>query len=265
MKHPALVAALVVVAGFGAEAYAQDGMLVLKARRWQAEIDGTLQVDSDSIAGTEVDFQDTFGLDDEESFNELHLTIGFLGKVNLQYLTVTIEGSETVSQDIQFGDVVFTVGTTVDTKVEFDLYTAMWQFGATLPVLPGFLSVGLGAQAGLKYLDIAAESHDGFGNEEEGELQAPVPVVGVYARATVSRFATIDFQIHGIRIPDNWGLDGEATFFDATLALDLNIAFVFAGVGYRMLHLDVDFDDGDNEFNTDFDVEGLFFEVGVGF
>ena len=60
-------------------------------------------------------------------------------------------------------------------------------------------------------------------------------------------------------------MDDEATFFDATIALDLNVAFVFAGIGYRILHLDVDFDDGDNEFQTDFDLEGMFFEVGVGF
>src|SRR5688572_25697696 len=149
MKLPALAAMLVLTAGFGAEAFAQDGMLVLKARRWQAEMDGTLQVDDDGIAGTEIDFQDTFGIEDKEDFNELHLTIGFLGKMNLQYLTGKFEGSDTVTQDVRFGDVVFTVGTEVDTKVEFDLYTALWQIGVTLPVFPG-VSVGLGGQVGIK-------------------------------------------------------------------------------------------------------------------
>jgi hypothetical protein len=265
VNHRAWLAAAVLIAWGGAEAAAQDSMIALKARRWQAEIEGTIQVDDDSLSGSEIDFEDTFGVTDEEDINELHLTLGFLGRLNLQYLKGKFEGSETLTADIRFGDIVFTVGNRVDAEVELEAYTAIWQIGGRIPLFKG-MDLGVGGIVGAKYFEIFASARDQFGNEEEVDLQAPFPVIGAYAGLNFSRFATLEFQAHGIKVPSSLDLGGEGLFFDATIALDVKVGFVFAGVGYRIMHLDLDYDEGgDSEAHADFEIKGLFFEAGIAF
>lgn len=265
MNQRAHVAVAILIAWGGAEAAAQDSLVSMKARRWTAEIEGTIQVDDNNTSGSVIDFEDTFGVTDEEDFDELHLTIGFLGRLNLQVLKGSFEGSETMTADIQFGDIVFTLGTRVDAEMEFEVYTAIWQIGGTIPLFKG-VGLGVGGILGVKYLEIVASAEDTFGNSEEAEVQAPFPVIGGYVGLSVTRFVSLEFQIHGLKIPSSWDLGGEALFFDATVALDVRVSFVFAGVGYRLMHLDIDYDeDEESEAHVDLDMTGLFFEVGVAF
>src|SRR5688572_15001361 len=104
MKSATAVIACLVVSGAGLDAFAQDGMIAVKIRRWQSEIKGEIQVDDDGLDGSGIDVDDTFGFDDKEDFDELHVTMGLplIGRFNYQYLRGDYEGARTLSADIIF-------------------------------------------------------------------------------------------------------------------------------------------------------------------
>src|SRR5688572_5463842 len=138
-----LSAALVLIA-VAAEASAQS--IGARVRRWEAEIRGDIQVDDDGLDGTNVDVDDTFGFDDEEDFDELHVTMGLplLGKFNYQFLRGEYEGTRTLTANINFGCSTFAASTSIDAKLDFQAHTLLWQFGASTPGVIG-ADVGAGA------------------------------------------------------------------------------------------------------------------------
>jgi hypothetical protein len=244
---------------------AQAGGIAAKVRQWDAEIDGSLAVEDDGIGGTNVDVDSTFGFDEEETFDELHLTMGLpvIGRFNFQFLRGEYEGSQIISQDFTFAGSTFTASTRIDAKLEFEAYTLLWQFGGSTPGVIG-ADVGAGGIAGLKYFDLRATVDDEFGNSEEAEVRAPIPVVGAYFRTNLASFLAFEAQIHGIKFFDTLNIGLTGTFYDLTVALDVKFSGLFAGIGYRIMVLDVEYDRGD-EAEVDMDLTGYFFEAGLSF
>lgn len=247
------------------DAAAQDGTIGARIRQWNAEIDGSLEADDDNIDGTNVDVDSTFGFDEEEKFDELHLTMGLpiIGRFNFQYLRGEYEGSSTVSQDFNFAGTTFTASSRIDSKLEFEAYTLLWQFGASTPGVVG-ADVGAGGIAGVKYFDIRAMVNDEFGNSEEAKIRAPIPVVGAYFRTNLASFLAVEAQIHGIQFFDTFNTGLKGTFYDLTFAVDVKISGLFAGVGYRFFVMDVEYENG-ADAEVDIEMTGYFFEAGLSF
>jgi hypothetical protein len=250
----------------GTEAFAQDGALAAKVRRWMAEMKGDISVDGSGLDGTSIDVDSTLGLDGQEGFDEVQVTMGLpiIGKFNFQYLRGGYEGSSVLSSDITFGGTTFAASSQVDTKIDFETYTLLWSFGATTPGAIG-ADVGAGAIAGIKYLDIQADMHDQSGLSEDADINAPIPVIGAYVRANLLKFLSVEAQVHGIKYFDTFNTGLTGTFYDATIAADLKMAGLFAGVGYRLYHFDVEYENGDDEADVKIDLSGFFFEAGFSF
>ena len=265
MKLSAAIYAFLVTALLGLDAAAQDGTLAAKVRRWQADLRGDIKVDDSGISGTSIDVDSTLGFDSTEDFDELHVSmkLPIIGGFNFQYMRGGFEGTSLLTSDITFGGTTFTASTQVDSELDFETYTLLWQFGATTPgVIGGGMAAG--AIAGIKYFDIHAEIHDNFGNSEDADVNAPVPVIGAYVRLSLLKFLSVEAQVHGIKYFDTFNLGVEGTFYDATIAVDVKVMGLFAGAGYRFYHLDFEYDDG-SDAEVEFDLEGLFFEAGFSF
>jgi hypothetical protein len=247
----------------GLDAAAQT--IGVKVRRWEAEIQGDIQVDDDGFDGTGIDVDDTFGFDEEEDFDELHLTMGLpiIGRFNFQYLKGDYEGARTLSGNITFAGTTFTASTQIDAKLEFEAYTLLWQFGASTPGVLG-ADIGAGGIAGVKYFDIVAQVDDDFGNSEETRIRAPLPVIGAYVRTNLASFLAFEAQVHGIKFLDNFNLGLSGIFYDATVAVDVKFSGLFAGVGYRLMKLDVEYENG-NDAKAELDLTGMFLEAGLSF
>ena len=250
----------------GVEAFAQDGTIAAKVRRWMAEMKGDITVDGGGIDGTSIDVDDTLGLDEQESFNEIHVTMGLpiIGKFNFQYMRGGFEGSNVLTADITFGGTTFSASDQVDTKIDFESYTLLWSFGATTPGAVGS-DVGAGAIAGIKYLNIQADMHDQTGLSEDAHINAPIPVIGAYVRVNLLKFLSVEAQVHGIKYFDTFNTGLTGTFYDATIAADLKFSGLFAGVGYRLYHFDVEYEKGDDDSEVKLDLTGFFFEAGFSF
>lgn len=249
---------------WAADAAAQ-GSIGVRARRWQAELSGDLKVDDDGSSGSEIDASHTLGFDDKEDFNEIHLTMGLpiLGRFNFQYLKGEFDGTNTLTSDITFGGSTFTATTQIDSELDFEAYTLLWQFGASAPGVVG-ADVGAGGIAGLKYFNIQAMIEDRFGNSEEAEIKGPLPVIGAYFRTNLASFLALDAQVHGIKFFDTFNLGLEGLFYDFTVGVDVKIKGLFAGAGYRLFVLDLDYENSE-DVKVDIEMDGFYFEAGLSF
>ena len=236
-----------------------------KVRRWEAEIKGDIRVDDEGLEGTNVDVDETFGFDEEEDFDELHVTLGLpiIGRFNYQYLRGEYEGEKTLTANFNFGGQTFAASTRIDARLDFQAHTILWQFGANTP---GFIGadVGAGMVAGIKYFDIVAEVDDEFGNQEDTKIKAPVPVIGAYARFALASFIAVEAQVHGISFFDTFDTGLKGIFYDATLAVDVKFKGLFVGAGYRIMRMDVEYENS-TDVDVDLELNGIFFEAGFAF
>src|SRR5262245_21935239 len=265
MKLSAAMSAFLLTVLLGIDAAAQDGTISAKVRRWKADLQGDIKADDNGLSGSNVDVDSTLGFDTEENFDELHISMGLpiLGRFNFQYMKGGFEGTTVLTSDITFGGSTFTKDTEVDSELDFETYTLLWQLGASTPGVIGG-GVSAGGIAGIKYFDLHAKVGDRFGNSEDADINAPVPVIGAYVRLSLLKFLSIEAQVHGIKYFDTFGLGIEGTFYDATIAADVKFMGLFAGVGYRYYHLDVEYEDG-GDTEVKFDLDGFFLEAGFSF
>ncbi|HEY3225689.1 MAG TPA: hypothetical protein VGK61_01680 [Planctomycetota bacterium] len=265
MKYLAAAFGLLCVALWSAEAAAQDGMLSAKARRWQAEISGDIRVDDNGVGGSDLNVTSTLGLDEKEDFDEFQATMGLplLGKFNFQYLKGDYTGSKVLSSDITYAGTTYNANTEIHTNLDIKSYTLLWQLGVSTPGVIG-ANVGAGGIAGVKYFQIEAAVDDDFGNHEDVNIRAPVPVVGAYAKVGLAAFLFVEAQVHGLKIPGSLAQGLSGNFYDATIALDAKFSTFYAGIGYRLFHFEVKYENGE-DVNANVDLKGIFFEVGMSF
>jgi hypothetical protein len=267
MKYPVGFLAALAALLAAPEAFAQDGMITAKARRWKAEISGNVKADDTGSSGSSIDVESTFGFDQEEDFDEFHITMGLpvIGRFNLQILEGGFDGTRTVSNSFTYAGTTYTASSQISTELDFKVYTLLWQFGASSPGVIG-ADMGAGIIAGLKYFQIDAAVQETSGaNREETELNAPIPVFGAYFRMNLAKFLALEVQAHGLKVPSSIGQEVTGLLYDGTIALDAKIGPLFGGVGYRLFHFEVEGDDGSVEASADLDMKGIFFEVGVSF
>ncbi len=261
--RPVLAALLVLATG--ADAFAQDGWITGRYRRWQPELSGQATVTGDSFPGTEIDFIDTIGMDDKTNTNELQLTlqIPFLGRMTFGRWSTKYDGSETITQDINFGDLQFTAGMTVDSEFEYTSTTILWNFGLGTPKMMG-TGVSAGVSLGVDLVEARIAASSG-GMADEAKAKGPVPVFGAYTRGQIAAFLFLEVEVHGLIIPGvvGGGLDGQ--LWQGSVSVDARFQKFFVGIGWKLFQFNVSDDSGTGaaEVEVDIKMEGLFFEIGM--
>jgi hypothetical protein len=210
--------------------------------------DTTFRVDSvQNGDGTEVSFEDDLGFD--TNVLALRADLGYrLGKrhrLNLAYNWVNRGSTHELTRDIIFGDNTYELGADVDAKldtVDIDL-----KYGYSF-VRNDVAEVG--ASIGFHVLRVNSSlsvvgSGGGVGGERnsEGNVTAPLPVIGLYGRGAFSSkfFLNGGMQLFAISI-DRFG----GHFFDLEGTLEYLLAKHFIiGAGYTWNQMEVTQDQGD--------------------
>ncbi|MDH4096597.1 MAG: hypothetical protein OEV81_17630 [Betaproteobacteria bacterium] len=130
--------------------------------------------------GAYIDFAETLGgetstnvirLDGRYRFDDRH-ALGFA------WYTLKFDGHRVLQTDISWGDVDFATGTTVDSKIEFDVYKINYQYS-----LYNKPEVELGALVGLHVMGTSIGINAvGISQARTESLTAPLPVWGLFAR-----------------------------------------------------------------------------------
>jgi hypothetical protein len=211
MKYPgrwACVCMVTVAVLLGVPAWAEDEQL---PDRFMLRLGGYAIKSADTIArldannapvGTYVDFHDTLGgetratvfrLDGLYRFNDYH-GLGF------SWYAARFSGSKALSQDIVWNGQTYTVGTQVDSKLNFDVYKLNYQYS-----LFHNEKVELGALFGFHIMHIFAGIDASGINLSEGDaVTAPLPVWGLFAdyKFTPRFSAFYNYQVFYINYQD---------------------------------------------------------------
>jgi hypothetical protein len=202
--------------------------------------------DAFNIVGSQtIDFVQEFALENER-FREFRATVkpGRKHKLRFSYVPAKYEKSAQIQRTITFNGRSFPVSAIVDANVDWKL----WRYGYEWDFVSG--SHGLfGVIAELKYNKVsAALSSAATSVTATADATAAVPTIGVIGRVYPHKTFSITGEFTGFKIPDGWGENFDAKFYDLDIYATLNFGRA-VGVqgGYRSVIAQylVDQDSGD--------------------
>jgi len=144
---------------------------------WFPSLDGTMRVDEANLIGTNIDFKDDLGIEDED-YPSGEVFVG-LGRhhLSLTYTNIDYSGSKTLTRTIWFKGKPYTIGSPVTSSIEYQMIDFHYQYDFLdlENVLAGF---SLGGVLQVKYLD-GEVSLKTTGLDEKEDFTIPIPMVGL--------------------------------------------------------------------------------------
>ncbi|MEM7307457.1 MAG: hypothetical protein AAF682_12340 [Planctomycetota bacterium] len=228
----------------------------------QFELDGAIGITETGNVG-EQDF-DSLGLGEEESTFQGRADVNWLGfQLSLAGFETGYSGRGTTTAEISSGSGLIGPGVGVDTDLDLSYLNAAFTFD----LIPGDivdLGIGLGGTA----LDVdMSVTEIVSGATVEANQVLPIPEIAGRAALRLWRL--------GLYAHVGW-IEGEYGDFDGEI-LDLDVhgrVRLFGGderfaghltAGYRLLDVDFDFDDGNNEALADFELSGPYVGITLSF
>ena len=210
---------------------------------WFPGLSGDVRVDENGESGTEVDFVDDIGLE-EESYPMIELFFG-LGNhtLSFMYYMADYSGTTTLEKDVNFGDKTFAESDEVNSTLQYTVMDFLYQWNIINleNVLAG---TSLGIVGKVKYFDITTSLESG-GDKGETDFGVPIPMVG--ANLHVGLLADIleaRLQITGIGYAGSSIID-----FMGDISLS-PLPFVDIHAGYRSFIMNIDAEDVEANFAT---------------
>jgi hypothetical protein len=222
-----------------------------------------LQIQTGGLAAlgeNEVDFVQEFGIENER-FNEFRAVIKAAKKhkIRISHVLAEYNAAATLQRTIVFGGQTFPVSV----PATADLQWRVWRFGYEWDFVAMDRGV-VGFVTELKFNQVSADLEAvGFGSELT-EVSAPVPTIGVLARAYPHKTFSLTAEFTGFKVPgflakkitDAIDDDADAKVFDLDLYGTVNFgSHVGAQLGYRSLTADYLFD----EDAGDLELKGWYF------
>jgi hypothetical protein len=134
---------------------------------------------SDGVPGFEVDVEDILGAADEKTVLQIDATVrlGNYHRLEFGYFELGRNSVTVLADDIQFGDELFTAGTTVNTRIDARIFRAGYSYS-----LIRDSQKELGVMAGVHFAEFEVDiSADGTNQVERSSARTPLPVIGVHA------------------------------------------------------------------------------------
>lgn len=211
----------------------------LEGRYWFTDLGAEVKSTGGGLAGTDIDFVDDLGLDDNEGFFEGRITLE-LGSHSLRYAFIPLswDGTGTLAADVNFGGRTYSATTAVTSEINVNYHRLGYKYDFI-----DTLDNKLGVIVEVKYLETEAKiKESSSGIERTESLNAPVPAVGLAGQLSLPFLFDISAEVTGITLgSDAYLVDGEA-------AINLKpVPFVKISGGYRYftLHLEDDEDKAD--------------------
>jgi len=228
--------------------------LGIRGYYWLPDLKGDVSYDGDILSGTELDLEDDLGMD-RESYPMIEIFAGFGDHhLSFTYYKADYSGSETLEEEIEFGDETYTVGEEVDSELEYTVMDFAYQYDVIdLENLLAGASLGLVGK--VKYFDVSA-SLESEGEKEEADIAVPVPMLGVNLHVGIlADIIEARFQITGMGYSGNNVVEffGDVSYTP--------FPFMDIHAGYRSFSMSVDVDDVEADLTT----AGPYAAITIGF
>ena len=201
---------------------------------WTPDLDANAKIEKNNI-GTEVDFVDDLGMDDEDIPGvSVDLLLGRSNHFLFSYWSVGYDGKNTLTRSFDFNGQTYTVGSTVTSSLDVDTY----ELGYVWDVI-NFESFRLGPALNVNYYQVEAALRSNLlptVNDEKFDLV--FPMAGI-------RFG-IGFLDNKVELTGRFGglfWQGSGFWDGAAEVAFRPLQNVAVSAGYRMIHLDVSDDD----------------------
>ena len=190
--------------------------------------------------GTTVDFEDTLGLD--EARFQWHAwgyyRIAPRHKVDVAFVDLSRDNTETLKETITIGDETFFLGTRV--KSDFDLFIAQAAYTYSF-FQDDRIDFGVTAGVFLLDLDIKVREKDIIGIEEDLDFTFPLPVLGVHMSFAITPelFFTQDFRAFYLEVESLTGI-----LLSYYAGVEWNV-WKYVGIGAGVNYLNATLEGGD--------------------
>ena len=219
---------------------------------YYATYDTKFRLSSDQgDAGTIVDIETDFGLDESRTKPFLHANYRFRPRHRLDfaYYDLSRDGTKIIERDIDLGDVSFPEGATIVSKFDYRVAKLTYSYS-----LLQNQNVDLALAAGIytAFFDFHAMDIDtGLSEGEDGT--APVPIIGLRVTYLINRRWTANAYLEYFEI-DNSNADGR--YIDGTVSLEYRFREK-TGVGFAYNSVNVEGDDKESDDEGEFKYNGL--------
>jgi hypothetical protein len=196
--------------------------------------------------GTELDFEDDLGLDDQDFLPSFDASYRFNRKSRIEasFFSLSRDGTRELSRTIDFGDRTFEIGTEIESHFDTDIFRVSYAFSFVNNPQAEF-----GFSAGLHVLDVGTGISTLGGTlsvEKDADITAPLPVVGLHGGYAFSPVVSAwgRSQLFSLSIDRYSG-----TLLDlyGGLQYDFTPNLGIAG-GFQYYHVDVDVEGERGEF-----------------
>jgi hypothetical protein len=219
----------------------------IRGMYWFPDLSATAQTIIAGMPETKFDLKDDLGMEDENFLSgEAFLRLGRV-HCRIGYTKISYDGSEMLSQEIEFNGQVFPVGDNVVSSLDLKMLDAEIQVDILRPDFVGSRFY-LGLIGKVKYVDLDLEIASTALTEKEG-FRVPVPMVGLAMGAGFLNDALrFDARVSGMAYSANYLYEVDAF---ASLA---PFPYLRVQGGYRYIDLKVDEDD----LLADIDLKGPY-------
>jgi hypothetical protein len=222
---------------------------------WNPTLVGVISSDRLDIVGDQISFADDLGFT-RTRFKDLRLVLRPSQKhrFRFQYTPVLYTADTIFQRDIVFSGQVFPVSVPVSSEFGWTVWRAGYEYDF-LYTSRGFVGVLLEG----RYTQLTAHLSSPVGQSEVVRAQAPLPAIGLVARAYVLPEVAINFEVSGLTLRRVIS-DYDARYLDWDLNGTVNLTeHVGLQVGWRKMttYLQIDRETGDLTF------QGLWFGAAV--
>jgi outer membrane protein len=221
---------------------------------WFPSLDGNIKVDEGGVIGTNIDFEDDLGLDDDE-FPTVEVFVG-AGKhhLSLAFTDVDYSNSKTITRSINFDGQNYSALSSVSSSIEYQMIDLHYQYDLVdlENILAGF---SVGGVFHVKYLD-GEVSLKTTGIDEKEDFTLPIPMIGLNLHLGIlADLLEARVRGTGIAYSDNYMYEllGEVSWTP--------FPFVDIHGGYKTFTTNLDEDDVD----FDYDMSGPYVALTISF
>jgi hypothetical protein len=237
-------------------AMGEDYHIEVSGNFWNPTLFGQISSEQFGLIGTDIDFENDLAYT-QTRFKDFRIVLRPTkkAKFRIQYTPIEYESSTSFDRNIVFNGIAFPLSVPIETAFAWKV----WRFGYEYDFFyrsRGF--VGLLLEGRYTQMDARLTTNSPIFSPQIDEFataKAPLPAIGIVARAYPLREVAINFEVSGFKIPD---VDPkyQANYFDWDINGTVNITNnVGVQVGWRKVTtlLVIEEDSGDVKF------QGLWF------
>ena len=213
----------------GAPATGEQFVIEVSAAYWYPTADISVASTSRNVIGSSIDLKNDLGLaDDRFPMFKIVLKPKTKHKIRLQYIPINYSQTATPTRVLTFAGQTFARSVPITSNLDWKAYEIGYEYD--------FISTNymfLGGILEAKYTDVSARLTSAVVSGSES-VKAPIPAVGVVARAYLAPNLSLTGELTGIKVPSIRSFSGHYADVDVYVTLNLNKR-IGAQAGYRAM------------------------------